>query len=254
MGEDKKITGYVSKMHKRVHLMKGCGENLTDKMIVEKIIYLVGSLEAHEIRTVEKKEVQDSIQALQAQSWKKNSGSNKFKGKLYKTQGKKSWSNPHKNKVDDRASESSKKEKEIPMINKKEKKKRKDKGSTKGKDKRVNLARQDSDDSDDMVVTAAVADDHVEFKIWFLDSGCSNHMTGRKLWLVDFNELKKSKVKLVDNSSLQVEGTGKIVIQRSNRVKALIKDVLYVPGIKCNLLSVGQLVENGFSVVIKMEP
>ena len=135
MGEDEKIAEYVSKVQKLVHLMKGCGETLSDKMIVEKVMRtltshfyhvivaieksnnletlkledLVGSLEAHEIRIVERKGVQDSIQALQAQSWKKNGGSNKGKGKFDKTQGKKSWSNPHKQHVDDRASESSKK-------------------------------------------------------------------------------------------------------------------------------------------------
>ena len=134
MGEDEKIAEYVSKVQKLVHLMKGCGETLTDKMIVEKVMRtltshfdhvivaiqesnnletlkledLVGSLEAHEIRIVERKGVQDSIQALQAQSWKKNGGSNKGKGKFDKTQGKKSWSNPHKQHVDDRDSESSK--------------------------------------------------------------------------------------------------------------------------------------------------
>ncbi|KAI5420943.1 hypothetical protein KIW84_044695 [Lathyrus oleraceus] len=76
-------------------------------------------------------------------------------------------------------------------------------------------------------------------------------MTGQKIWLLDFNELKKRRVKLSDNSSLQVEGTDNIVIQRSNGAKALTKDVLYVPGMKCNLLIIGQLFEKGFSVVMK---
>lgn len=31
----------------------------------------------------------------------------------------------------------------------------------------------------------------------------------------------------------------------------MIKDVLYIPRMKCNLLSVGQLVEKNFSVVMK---
>ena len=31
----------------------------------------------------------------------------------------------------------------------------------------------------------------------------------------------------------------------------MIKDVLYVSGMKCDLLSVGQLVEKGFSIVMK---
>ena len=79
---------------------------------------------------------------------------------------------------------------------------------------------------------AAVADNHVESKIWFLNSCCSNHMTGRKEWLADFDESKKRKVKLTGNSSLQAEGTGKIVFQMNNKGKVIIKDVLYVPGIK----------------------
>lgn len=120
--------------------------------------------------------------------------------------------------------------------------------STKGNNEKVNLTRQDSDD---MVVMATVADEHIESKIWFLNSGSSNHMTGRKVWLVDFDESKNNKVKLDDNSSLQVEGTINIVIQTSNGEKALIKDILYVHGVKWNLLSVGQLVENGFSMVMK---
>src|ERR1044072_5606708 len=102
-----------------------------------------------------------------------------------------------------------------------------------------------------MVVTTVVADNHVESKIWFLDSDCSNHMTGRKEWLADYDESKKSKVKLADNRSLQAEGTGNIVFQMSNGGKPMIKDVLYGPGMKCNLLSVRQLVEKGFSVVMK---
>lgn len=60
---------------------------------------LVGSLEAYEMRIVERKCVQDLIQALQTQTWKKHGGSNKLNGKGGKTQRKKSWSNPQKHKV-----------------------------------------------------------------------------------------------------------------------------------------------------------
>ena len=76
-------------------------------------------------------------------------------------------------------------------------------------------------------------------------------MTDRKEWLADFDESKRSKVKLVDNSSLQEESTYNIVFQMINGGKAMNKDVLYVPGMKCNLLSVGQLVKKSFSVVMK---
>lgn len=99
------------------------------------------------------------MQVLYAQSWKKNGGSNKFKGKIDKTRGKKSWSNPHKIKVDDRVFESQKRGEVNSYQKEKEEKKgfqcyncekwghlakhywyRKVKGLTKGKDKGVNLA------------------------------------------------------------------------------------------------------------------
>ncbi|XP_058783325.1 uncharacterized protein LOC131658001 [Vicia villosa] len=203
MGEDEKVTEYVSKVQKLVHLMKACESNQLETLKLED---LVGSLEAREIRIVERKGVQDSIQALQAQLWKKNGGSNKFKGKFDKTQGKKSWSNPHKHQVKDKSSESSKRGGGNYRKDKEDKKDmqcyekwghlakycwyRKDNGSMKGKDEGANLASQDSDDSESgMVVMDSIVDNHVESKIWFLDLGCSNHMTGQKVWFPDFNEL-----------------------------------------------------------------
>lgn len=122
-------------MQNLVHPMKESGENFTDKMIVEKVMRtltphfdhvivaiqefnnldtlklkeLVGSLEAHELRIVERKGVQDSIHVLQTQTWKKNYGFNKSKRKWDKTQSKKSsWLHFQKQNVDDRASKFSK--------------------------------------------------------------------------------------------------------------------------------------------------
>ncbi|XP_050895483.1 uncharacterized protein LOC127102114 [Lathyrus oleraceus] len=219
--------------------MKGCGETITDKMIVEKVMCmltshfdhviiviqesknletlkleeLTGSLEAHELRIIERNCVQDPILALQAQTWKKHDGSNKFRGK---TQSKKSWLNPQKHKVDFVSS----KRGEGTSTNKEEKK-----GvQCYNCEKWGHLAKNY---------------EHVDSKIWFLETGCSNHMTGRRKWLANFDKSKKSKIKLAYNSSLQVEGTCDIVIQRSNGGKAMIKDILYIPEMKCNLLSVG---------------
>ena len=52
--------------------------------------------------------------------------------------------------------------------------------------------------------------------------------------------------------NLQIaEGIGNIVIKRKDRKFALIENVLFVPRMKWNLMSVGQLVEKGFSVIMK---
>ncbi|RDX87961.1 hypothetical protein CR513_30501, partial [Mucuna pruriens] len=58
-------------------------------------------------------------------------------------------------------------------------------------------------------------------------------------------------VKFADNSSVTAEGIGKVLIQGRNGQQSLIKDVLYVPQMKTNLLSLGQLLEKGY--VMNME-
>ncbi|XP_050876427.1 uncharacterized protein LOC127080138 [Lathyrus oleraceus] len=83
---------------------------------------------------------------------------------------------------------------------------------------------------------------------WYLDSGCSTHMTGRKDWFVQINQAAKSKVKFTDDTILSVEGVGDVLIGKRNGGHSRIKDVLYIPGIKCNLLSIGQLLERGYKI------
>jgi len=59
-----------------------------------KIEDLVGSLEAHELKIIERRGVQETIQALKTHTWKIHGGSEKFKGNFDKSKNKKwSWSN-----------------------------------------------------------------------------------------------------------------------------------------------------------------
>lgn len=64
------------------------------------------------------------------------------------------------------------------------------KGKMTAKDKDgdgVNLAHEESYDYETMVFMATVLDDHTDLKTWFLDKNCSNHMTGHKAWLTNFD-------------------------------------------------------------------
>ncbi|XP_050915066.1 uncharacterized protein LOC127130025 [Lathyrus oleraceus] len=83
---------------------------------------------------------------------------------------------------------------------------------------------------------------------WYLDSDCSTHMTGRKYWFVQINQAAKSKVKFADDTTLSAEGVGDVLIGKRNDGHSRIKDVLYIPGIKYNLLSIGQLLERGYKI------
>nr|DAD33143.1 TPA_asm: hypothetical protein HUJ06_011994 [Nelumbo nucifera] len=46
--------------------------------------------------------------------------------------------------------------------------------------------------------------------LWFLDSGCSNHMCGKKEYFSDLNENFRDSVKLGNNSSKAVMGRGNV--------------------------------------------
>jgi hypothetical protein len=65
---------------------------ILDNVHTMKIKDLVGTLEAHELRIIERKCVKEFTQALQAQIWKKHGGFKKFKGKSDKGKNKNgSW-------------------------------------------------------------------------------------------------------------------------------------------------------------------
>ena len=79
--------------------------------------------------------------------------------------------------------------------------------------------------------------------IRFLDSGCSNHMTRNKDLFTSLGDSIKSEVKLGNDSKVSVIGKGVINVLTKNGGKRYIPDVYFVPGLKNNLISVGQLVQ-----------
>ncbi|CAI7841015.1 unnamed protein product [Closterium sp. NIES-53] len=79
-----------------------------------------------------------------------------------------------------------------------------------------------------------------------LDSGCSHLLMGTKAVFVDMAPSDDVKHVCGFNGALQpVEGRGTVALQGEAGKRVLIPDVLYVPGVQANLLSVGQLKESG---------
>lgn len=87
-------------------------------------------------------------------------------------------------------------------------------------------------------------------EIWYLDSGCSNHMTGNKNLFCDLNENFREKVKLGNDTSMSVMGKGSVKVQMNKKMQN-IGDVFYVPELKSNLISLGQLQDTGCAIVIQ---
>lgn len=81
-------------------------------------------------------------------------------------------------------------------------------------------------------------------QIWIIDSGASWHMTGIRSFF-DLNTIKKHRIKIeiADGSCLMSEEIGKIelILGDSKGTKVVLNNVLYVPGLTANLLSVSSM-------------
>lgn len=88
---------------------------------------------------------------------------------------------------------------------------------------------------------------------WYVDSGCSNHMSGNKSIFVYIDETQKKEVRTGDDKKLTVQGIGDILVDTKKGQKKKISSVYYVPGLKHNLLSVGQLLQKGYDLHFKGE-
>lgn len=117
----------------------------------------------------------------------------------------------------------------------------------KGHDNKANFTEAE----EEMVIMSYVnMQEDTTNKLWYLDSGCSNHMSGDKKLFATLDETFIEKVKLGDNSSLCVKGRGNINIE-VNGVKLCIFGVFYVLELKSNLISLGQLQEKGLAILIQ---
>ncbi|MCO5548434.1 hypothetical protein L7F22_001890 [Adiantum nelumboides] len=88
--------------------------------------------------------------------------------------------------------------------------------------------------------------------IWYFDSGASRHITSRKDLFSSLDAAPAGKkVTCANNASYPIKGVGKILITISNGSDLCLPDVLYVPGIKKNLLSVSSLAKNGLRVIFE---
>eukprot|EP00253_Pinus_taeda_P015448 PITA_15448 len=84
--------------------------------------------------------------------------------------------------------------------------------------------------------------------LWYIDSGCSKHMTGDKEKLESYSALEKGKkVSFGNDTPATIKGKG--IAQLKENVKA--GNVLYVDGLKHNLLSVSQMCDQRTEVIFR---
>ncbi|MCO5557878.1 hypothetical protein L7F22_011450 [Adiantum nelumboides] len=84
---------------------------------------------------------------------------------------------------------------------------------------------------------------------WYIDSGASNHMTYHHDWFTSAQPFKgEGSILIGDDSHHAIQGKGTITIQMLQGEEKDLSNVLLVPGITKNLISMGQIVDKGYEV------
>ena len=86
--------------------------------------------------------------------------------------------------------------------------------------------------------------------VWFLDSGASFHMTGDKDLFADLDEKDLGvHIEMGDDGRYSATGIGTISFERESGKPFVLKEVMHVPGLKKNLISMSMLEDKGYDVV-----
>jgi hypothetical protein len=85
--------------------------------------------------------------------------------------------------------------------------------------------------------------------VWYIDSGASRHMTSVREHLTDLTQIGNLEVVLGDDQVVKAIASGTVSFQRESLPPILLRDVLYVPSLKKNLISVSTIEERGYEVL-----
>ncbi|CAJ2658399.1 unnamed protein product [Trifolium pratense] len=264
MKEDESVTDFFARTLAIANKMTSHGERLTDGNIVEKILrsmtskfeYVVCSIEeSHDVTTMSIDELQSSLlvhegrmkihkvkeeeQALKVSNSNLGRGSANSRGRgrtssRGRGRGGRSAANTSKEFVECyRCHKLGHYQNECPTW-----------------EENANFA--EFDEHEEMLMMAQNQSNVNTNQVWFLDSGCSNHMIGTKEWLFDYDDTFRETVKLGDNSTMSVMGKGNVKISLQGKI-SVITDVYYLPNLRNNLLSIGQLQQKNLTIVFNKD-
>ncbi|KAL0393227.1 UNVERIFIED_CONTAM: putative mitochondrial protein [Sesamum radiatum] len=272
MKDSETIDEYYTKVRELVNQLKAYGEDIPEKRIVEKLLIsvtekydpivttieetkdittltvteLVGSLEAYEKRRSRREE--NSLEnAFQSKLNMRSQNFNKKEENFKSTLGDKKKQNVRPCRICKRINHL---EKDCYFRGKPQCRNCKRFGHVE-KDCRLKGNHQancieENNSSDQLFYTCNSVAETGE-ATWYIDSAASNHMTYNKGAFQTLDESFKTNVKLGDNHIVKVEGKGSVAINTRKGTR-IINDVMYIPNLRTNLFSVGQMMEKGYTL------
>ena len=86
---------------------------------------------------------------------------------------------------------------------------------------------------------------------WILDTGASNHMSGSRSAFAHLDSGIHGTVRFGDGSVAQIEGSGTILFTCKYGEHQKLSNVYFLPRLTANIISVGQLDEGGYQVLVE---
>ncbi|KAL8134128.1 hypothetical protein AgCh_009265 [Apium graveolens] len=86
---------------------------------------------------------------------------------------------------------------------------------------------------------------------WVLDSGCSHHICGRREWFSSYKKCEGKIVTLPNGKTVKVAGIDEVTMKRYNGHVQKLTQVRYIPELNRTLISLGKLVDLGYTVMMK---
>ncbi|XP_013694775.2 uncharacterized protein LOC106398815 [Brassica napus] len=76
-------------------------------------------------------------------------------------------------------------------------------------------------------------------RVWYLDNGASNHMTGNLSYFKFLDDTITGKVRFGDDLKIDIKGKGSILFVSLDGKKKTLADVYFIPELKSNIISLG---------------
>ena len=254
------ISAHISKLEKLTNDLRLAGENITDNMLITKILMTLPNSYQHfysawDSMQSENKTINNLTSRLLLeesrlvqQSNKCNIDVEKSSAFTTKSQNKSSWKNGSQKKGKNNFSSSSNTKKIGPCFycGKVGHIKRECRSFLKNQG-------QSSDKDDNAFISESTLVSIKDDEQWILDSGASDHMCANYDWFRDYEKLENpTQVKIGNGSSMYAIGTGKILIWsyvKGNWNKNYLLNVLHVPELKYNLFSCGSALDKGLKMI-----
>lgn len=87
---------------------------------------------------------------------------------------------------------------------------------------------------------------------WYVDSGATQHLSSRKEWFHQYKDISPRNIYLANNHVIIAKGMGTVHVNlmvKGEKRNISFQDVLYVPELHGNLLSVNRIVACGYKVL-----